>query len=456
MRTDERLTGGSTKERAIIEQLLTAKRWKILRARLERMHPADVAEYFEHYSVRDQTILLSAVDDELAADIISELDPEDSFSVLQGLGARRVVDILDTLAADEKVDILAQFPEDRMDELLGLMEAEEAQEAKELLQFDEESAGGLMTTELLYFSDTLTCAETLEKIREYQDELETANYIFITDSQKHLVGVVTLRQLIISAPDNRIGHIMERDVVTVGLEDDQEDVAAIVSKYDLLAVPVVDELRRLRGIVTVDDVIDVIEDEATEDMYRMVGLDEEEEITDSALGSAVRRLPWLTFTLFGALCSGSILIWFHDTISQFTALLVFMPAIMGMGGNTGLQSSTIVVRGLATGEIDRSIVFQVAFREVRVGLILGIMVGVIVTCVCIAWQQHLIFGLVVGTAMLCQISVAVAEGMVIPLFLDRVGLDPAIAAGPIVTMISDINGLLIYFGIATLLLKYLV
>jgi len=307
----------------------------------------------------------------------------------------------------------------------------------------------------LFFDADLTVSGMLTRIREHKDELETANYIFITDEEHKIAGVITLRQLVMASPDEVVGDLMEPDVLTVNLYDDQEEVALIVSKYDLLAVPVIDDDGVMRGIITVDDVIDVLEDEATEDMYKMVGLDEEEELDDKALVSALRRMPWLTFTLFGAICSGSIITVFADTINKFGALLIFMPAIMGMGGNTGLQSSTIVVRGLATGEIEKDEIFTVAFREFRVGLLLGLFVGGIVSVVCYLLKHNMYFGVIVGFAMFFQITVAVFMGMIIPFFLDRIGMDPAIAAGPVVTMISDINGLFIYFGIATVMLSYL-
>ena len=444
------------KEKALIKELLYKKRLKILKNRIEQMRPVDVASAFEGYSVGDIKSILSLVRDDITAEIIAELDPDFAFDILKGLGPDRVVKILDELHADEKVDILSQFPDAHVDKLLEMMEVDEAREAKELLQFDDESAGGLMTTEALYFESDLTVSQMLAKIRQHRQELETANYIFITDKKRRIVGVITLRQLVMASPDESVGSIMEPDVLTVNIHDDQEVVASIVSKYDLLAVPVIDDEGVLRGIITVDDIIDVLEDEATEDMYRMVGLHGEEELDDSATTSALRRMPWLTFTLFGAICSGSIISLFTVSIRQFEALLIYMPAIMGMGGNTGLQSSTIVVRGLATGEIEKDEIFSVAFREFRVGVLLGIFVGLIVSVACYVLNQHVYFGVVVGTAMFFQITVAVFEGMLIPLALDRAGLDPAISSGPIVTMISDINGLFIYFGIATLMLQYLV
>jgi magnesium transporter len=443
------------KETALIKELLYKKRLKLLKSRIEGMRPADVAAAFDAYSVNDIKSILSLVNDNTAAEIIGELDPDFAFDILKGLGQERVVRILDELHADEKVDILSQFPEAAIDSLLNLMEVDEAREVKELLQFDDNSAGGLMTTEALYFEPHLTVSQMLMKIREHRAELETANYIYITDSDRRIVGILTLRQLIMGAPDETVGNLMEPDVVTVHLDDDQETVASMVSKYDLLAIPVIDDDGVLRGIITVDDIIDVLEEEATEDIYRMVGLGQEEELDDSALLSALRRMPWLTFTLFGAICSGSIISFFTASIRQFEALLMFMPAIMGMGGNTGLQSSTIVIRGLATGEIEKDDILKVAFREFRVGLLLGLFVGLIVSITCFFLNHHVSFGLVVGTAMFCQISLAVSGGMIIPIFLDRAGLDPAIASGPIVTMISDINGLLIYFGIATLMIDYL-
>ncbi len=444
----------SGKASRAIRELLERKAIKRIVDRLEKLHPADVAEALENYTLAERKLIFSKISDELATRLLREMEPDEAFEIMKGLGKERLLRILDNMPSDEKVDILAKFPENKLEELLTSMEQEDAREAKDLLRYDEESAGGLMATEIVYVTPDLTVGELLEKLRKNNEILETAHYIYITDEKQRLVGEVSLRQLLMASPDTKIKDIMNPNVIRVSLDDDQEKVAAVVAKYDLISIPVVDEQNRLKGIITVDDVIDVIEEEATEDMYLMVGLDEEEEEKHSPLRSAISRIPWLTFTLFGSICTGNIINLYSDTIKQAMALLVFMPAIMGMGGNTGLQSSTIVVRGIATGDIKGNELYEVVTRELKTALLLGIIVGSIIATICLIWKQNPVLGAIVGTAMLCQVTVAVLVGMMIPFLLHRMGVDPAISAGPIVTMLSDIHGLIIYFSIASMALAY--
>jgi magnesium transporter len=281
-------------------------------------------------------------------------------------------------------------------------------------------------------------------------------YVYVINDQQQLVGVLSLRQLLTVTPDTPLRDIMTTEVISVGTGMDQEEVAQQVARYNLLAVPVVDDNNRLVGIVTVDDVIDVLREEATEDIYKMAGTSEEELLYgDRSLKIARLRLPWLITSLFGGVATGYLMWLFKATIEQIIALVTFVPVITGMGGNVGGQSSTIVVRGFATGRIDFSTLRQVFFKELRVGLIMGLVCGVVVGLVALMWHHNPYLGVVVGLAMIAAMVVAASMGVLAPSFFKKIGIDPAIASSPFVQTANDISGILIYFGTATLFLRLL-
>ncbi|HHX76744.1 MAG TPA: magnesium transporter, partial [Firmicutes bacterium] len=297
----------------------------------------------------------------------------------------------------------------------------------------------------------LPVEKAINRLREIAPEPETIYYIYVTDEKKHLTGVVSLRELIGAHDGVKVEEIMQKNIISVNVRADQEEVARIVSKYNFLAVPVVDDRNYLLGIVTVDDVLDVMEEEATEDFYRLVGTTEIEGaalVDASALHIAGKRLPWLIICLLGGLISGSVIGTFEETLKAVVTLAFFIPVIMDTGGNVGAQSSTVFVRGLATGEISSVDVWKYFFRELRVGLTMGIITGVISGAAAVLLHGAPILGIVVGISMLTTVSLAAAIGIIIPLLFSKLGLDPAITSGPFVTTIKGITGLLIYFLIA--------
>jgi magnesium transporter len=445
------------RERVEIGRLLDRKAKEVLRERLAGMHHADIAEYLEDRHTRDVQLVLSLCDDETSALVLGCIEDEDlQLAVARALGADRLSRILEEMPSDEVVDLLARFDPDELGQVLEGMDADDAEEVRELLLFDEESAGGLMEVELLRFGPEMTGQQMIELIRERRDELETVNYLYLTDPSQVLAGVISLRQLMLADPEQPISEYMERDVIRVHLHDDQEEVAQLVMKYDLLALPVVDDSGVLKGIVTVDDILDVLEEEATEDMFGMAGLDPDEAEEESATRSAMRRLPWLLATLFGACLSGWVLRAYSPTLDRVVALVIFIPAIMGLGGNIAVQSSTLVVRGFATGDLDSSSVGGLLWKEVRVGVILGLILGAAAGGLGYLFIGNPGIGLVVAVSMTGQFTMAAANGTFIPYVLHSRGFDPALAAGPFVTMVSDLTGLLIYFGLANALMDWLV
>jgi magnesium transporter len=315
-----------------------------------------------------------------------------------------------------------------------------------------------MNTELLALPPVTRVRQAIAAIQEKRD-VEMVYYLYVVDSDKRLLGVASLRQLILSRPEQTLGEIMHTDVIRVAVDTDQEEVAQLVARYDLLAVPVVDEAERLVGIVTVDDVVDVVGEEASEDLLKIAGTSEDELLYEGrSLKVAGVRLPWLLVNLVGGVVTGLLLQHFQVSFQDALFLLAFVPVIMGMGGNSGTQTSTITVRGLATGRLDLepSRVGRYLWRQVKVGALLGIATGTTAGVVALILERNPWYSLVVGGAMLLAILVASLNGVLIPLLFERLGIDPAVAAGPLVTTSNDITGILIYFGLASLLIDVLV
>ncbi|OQY19175.1 MAG: magnesium transporter, partial [Desulfobacteraceae bacterium 4572_35.1] len=330
-----------------------------------------------------------------------------------------------------------------------------SEEIEQLMQYQEDTAGGIMSTEFFSLREDMTAREAIEALQG-ADHIEMVFYIYVTDIHNHLVGVLSLRQLLTVPPDRLLRDIVSTDVISVRVDMDQEMVAQQVAKYNILAIPVVDDHNKLLGIITVDDVIDVMRQEATEDIYKMAGASEEELLYGyKSFKIAQLRLPWLLVNLLGGVVTGYLMWLFQVTLKEVIALISFIPVITGMGGNVGGQSATIVVRGFATGRIDFTTLKQVFFKEMRVGVIMGIVCGFTVATIAVIWHHNVYLGLVVGVAMVAAMTVAATMGVLAPAFFKRIGVDPAIASTPFVQTANDITGILIYFATATMFLAKL-
>jgi magnesium transporter len=422
-------------------------------------HPGDLHDLIEELDLDQKVELLQRLSDTDAALILQEMEDFIQADILPLLDKEQAKAILKNLASDDAVDLIGELSPEDAEEMLQLIgEEEEPIDFGDLLKYPEDSAGGIMTTEYISLPADIPVEDAISRLREIAPEAETIYYVYVVDEEGHLIGVLSLRDLIASSDGTLLKNIMRRNVISVNAELDQEEVARVVSKYDLLAVPVVDDQERLLGIITVDDVIDVLEQEATEDIYRLAGASEVEgmELTEAPVSKVVRlRLPWLLISMVGGIISGSVIGVYRNTLEAIVMLAVFIPVIMGMGGNVGTQSSTIFVRGLATGEIDRSEVWPYFFREIRIGLAMGIICGTLISITAYIWQGNPYLGLVVGISMLITITVATLIGTLVPLLLNKINIDPAITAGPFVTTIKDFTGLIIYFIIASAFLEYL-
>ncbi len=428
---------------------------------LAMFQPADIAEILEDMEAEVQKWVIALLDDERAADVVNELEPDVSRELLGLLSPERASRIFDEMSPDDVADLLGEFSDQDQDRYLGMMETEDRQDVRELMNYREDTAGGIMTVEYVAIREDITVEKAIEVLRETAPEAETVYYVYVINLKNQLVGVISLRELIIAEPKSLIRDIMRRHVISVPVDMDQEEVAYMVTKYDFLAVPVVDHDRSLMGIITVDDIIDVIHEEAAEDIYLLAGApgeDEKEEEDEFLLrikSSLQARLPWLFVTMLGGLVSGRVLSSFSEQISAVIALAFFVPLLTGMGGNVGTQSSTVTVRGIATGQIKEDRVLKVILRESLTGLFMGLVLGTIVGLIAAWWQSKPMLGLVVGLAMMGNMFTAATMGTLVPLFFRRVGIDPAVASAPFISTAIDITGLLIYSTLATLLIFYL-
>lgn len=418
--------------------------------------PADIAEILTELEIPERGIVFKLLNHDTAAMVLEMLDESVIFSLVETLSAKYLAGIINEMPVDDAADLLGNLPQENRELLLNLMQDEEADDVQELMGYDVQSAGGIMTTEYVAIRQDITAGRAIDVLREIAQDAETVYYVYVVNIRNKLVGVITLRELIVADPGVFVENIMNRDVISVTADTDQEEVARVVSKYNFLAVPVVDRDNSLLGIVTVDDIIDVIYEEATEDIFLLGGTTELTEQEQTKMGKALKsRLPWLFVTLLEGLIAGTVLRGVEHELSTIVALSFFIPLLTGMGGNVGTQSATIAVRGLAVGQIDTEDVFSVALREMMTGVMLGLINGFIAATVAALWQHSIVLGLIVGLAMLGNMTTAALMGTLVPIGFKKIGVDPAVASAPFITASIDITGLLIYSTLASLLIGYL-
>lgn len=416
----------------------------------------------EHQRAR---IFLHIESVDVRAEVLSELGEDILADFLEELSDSELVSLLETMSGDDAVDVLEHLPEERKELLLGKMSHEEMNEVEDLMRYDPETAGGIMVPDFFSLHESTTCADAIKELQTVGSELEMAFYLYITNDHGHLVGVISLRQIVMSGAETPLSEVMDPDVVRVRTGDDQEEVARLVARYNLLALPVVDENNRLVGIVTVDDVIDVIREEATEDMLKMAGAGEDLE-TSSVVQATKTRLPWLFASWIGGVGASLIIHGFEEQLSKVSLLAAFIPVILGMGGNVGTQALTVVTRGLALGRIQVGDIFTVIGRESTVGmlcgLVYGLLLGVVGGILTEASADDLLhnglhfnglhFGLTIGLSMCAATLTAALVGSAVPMIFQRLSIDPAVATGPFVTTSVDVMGVLFYFMMAVQLL----
>ncbi|ASK60788.1 magnesium transporter [Virgibacillus phasianinus] len=420
------------------------------------MHPYDQAQFFQEQGRDERLLIYGYLSPEEVAEIMENIEIEDIEPFFSEMDPRFAAMVFADMSTDDAVDILNELSKDKVASFLTIMENDASDEIKQLLHYEEKTAGSIMTTEFISIFKEQTVKATMAQLKKEGPDAETIYYLYVVDEDKRLVGVLSLRDLIISEEDTLIEEILSEKVVSVSVAEDQEEVAKMMRDYDFLAVPVVDFQDHLLGIITVDDILDVMEEEASDDYSKFAAITDNERPNENALISAKKRLPWLIILLFLGMLTASLIGRFENTLDQVAILAIFIPLIAGMAGNTGTQALAVAVRGLATGEYGKQGKFKLILREAATGLITGTVCGIVITLVIYLWQGDIFLGLLVGISIMATLVVATLAGSLVPLIMDRLNIDPAVASGPFITTINDIISILIYFGMATAFMGFLI
>jgi magnesium transporter len=438
-----------------LEELVESGDLEALDRFVSVLHPADLAALFGLLSKAHWPQVVSRLSIARISDLMEELPDHLRDDLAEHLQPDQLTEAIEEMASDDAADVLADLPEPLARDLIAALPLEDRHEVETLLKYPEDSAGGLMQVELVSVPETATVDQTIEAVRANADEVSTFHFVYVIDDEKCLVGVLNLGALLLAPPDRVIGELMKRNVHTVHPEVDQENVAQMFQRYDLVALPVVDERGRLLGRILHDDAADVLEEEAEEDIMRMAGATTQEPelvYTDQVFKIASVRLPWLLATLAG-LTVPALLVWaFQVSFPEMLALVPFIPVIGAMGGNVGSQSATIVVRGFATGRVDFHNLGRFLFKELIISTVMGLACGVLSGVVAIVWHGDPMLSATVAVSMVAAIIASALMGVLVPYFFRLIKIDPAIAAGPLVTTIDDIIAIGIYYAVALALI----
>jgi len=421
------------------------------------LHPYDQAQFYEKVEPDIRQAIHQYLSPKEMAEIFEalELDDNEYKRFLEEMSPAYAAQMIAEMYTDDAVDVLNELDKDQISHFLRIMDNESAQEIRDLLHYEEYTAGSIMTTEYVAIPENSTVRSAMTILRNAAPDAETIYYLFVVDDTNHLTGVISLRDLIIAEEDTLIHDIMNERVVSVNVIDDQEDVAQIMKDYNFLAVPVINSKNEMLGIITVDDIIDVIDEEASEDYSKLAGVSDMDTFDTSPFAAAKKRLPWLVVLLFLGMLTANLVDLFTDTLEKVTLLAAFIPLIGGTSGNSGTQALAVSVRGLATGDVEGANKLKLMFRELITGIIMGLVCGTIALGIVYFWQHTFLLGILVGVAICCSIVVATLAGSFIPLLMYRLNIDPAVASGPFITTLNDITSILIYLGIATAFINHL-
>jgi len=425
---------------------------------LQKQHPADLAQVFSELQDKERDAAFTVLADRngrLAMEAVSELGPENGARLLATRPPEEIAKLAQDIPSDDAAALIDHLPEELSAAVLHLMRPKESTVVENLLEYAERTAGRIMNPNVFALNEDITVGEAITEIQTSRD-VEMVFYLYVVDERRHLVGVVSLRRLLLVSPETPLKRIMTADLISARVDMDQEEVARQVAAYNLLAIPVVDAENKLAGIITVDDVIDVIKDEATEDIYRLAGVAGDERAFTPARESLRKRLPWLGINLLTAFLAAAVVGLFEGTIDLFPVLAVFMPIVAGMGGNAGTQTLTVIVRGIALGELTWSNSRKALLKEAVVGLGNGIVLGTAAAAIVWMVRGNPTLGLVLGMAMIINLFVAAAAGTLVPLGLRAANVDPALASSVFITTMTDMFGFFSFLGLATVFARYLV
>lgn len=437
-----------------VKALLEARQFADLRRLLAEAHPADIAAVFPELEPGMLAQVFRLLPKELAAETFAYLDPDIQQQLIESLSNAELRAVLDEMYMDDTVDMIEEMPANVVKRILKVSDPDARGEINRLLCYAEDTAGSIMTTEFIDLKQDMTVRQAFDRIRKVAVDRETIYTCYVINANRVLEGVVTVRELLLSPYDAVIGDLMEDHVISVKTGDDQEQMAAIFQKYDLLSLPVVDSENRLVGIITIDDVVDVIQEENTEDFERMAALSPSEEpyLKTPVWVHAKKRLGWLLVLMFTAAITGGILNQFEDAIAAVPLLVSFIPMLMDTGGNCGSQSATLIIRGMALGEIQLRDFLRVFFKEFRVSLLVGVVLAVLNGLRIFIFYHSLPIALTVGISLVVTVTVAKVIGCMLPMGAKKLGFDPALMASPLITTVVDTCSILVYFGVAGIFL----
>ncbi|WOD45091.1 magnesium transporter [Hwangdonia lutea] len=438
-----------------VEQLIEANNDKELRKLLNEFHYADIAEILDELNLEEAMYVIKLLDSETTSEILMELDEDNREKVLKNLSAQEIAEEVEELDTDDAADIISELPEERQQDVINRIEdLEHKAEITELLTYDEDTAGGLMAKELVKVYETWTVAGCMRRIRGQAKEVTRVHSIYVVNKEEKLIGRLSLKDLIVAKSDQKISDLVKVNVDYVNVHDNAEDVAKVMAKYDLEAIPVVDDNQTLLGRITIDDIVDVLKEEAEKDYQLAAGITQDVEADDSILKLTKARLPWLLIGMVGGLGAASIIEYFNEAMGSFIVLLSFVPLIQATAGNVGVQSSAIVVQGLANDSVDGNIIKRL-FKEFFLGIVNGCAIAIIALLIThFVFSTPYIVSITIGIALISVIIMAALIGTFIPIFLDKRGIDPAVATGPFITTSNDVFGILMYFLIAKLILGF--
>ena len=438
-----------------IKQLLMEKRYAELKEKIKYMQIQDIAEVIDELDTKNAIILFRLLPKEIAADVFSYLSSERQGEISMMIDENELNEIMNDLFFDDKIDFLEEMPANVVKRILRNTSEAERKLINQFLQYPEYSAGSLMTIEFVDLKKEMTVAQALDKIRRVGRDREIVYTCYVTDAWRKLEGIVSLKELVLASPDAKVEDIMKKDVIYVDTYDDQEEVADVFKKYDFLAVPVVDQEKRLVGIITIDDIVDVIEEETTEDIQRMAAIQptEEEYLDATTFMIARKRLLWLLILMISATVSGYIIRKYEVALEAVVALTAFIPMLMDTAGNAGSQASVTVIRSLVLGELKFGDILKVIFKEVRVGILVGVALALVnFIRVCFIEGYDLGIAITISLTLVFTVIIAKIIGGTLPMIAKRIGLDPAIMASPLITTIADAISLTIYFSLAVWIL----
>src|SRR5882724_5850592 len=437
-----------------VRDLVQAGRRERLAQVLDEAHAADIAAAMRDLSIADQVTVFRLLGREQAGAVLAELDDQTLLELVRALDEAEISTVLDRMQPEDAAGVLEELPQEEAEKVLDLMKEERSEEIQELLEYGEKTAGRIMSPDFLAVNENVTVAQAIEQVRK-SPVAETAQSLYVVDDHDHLIGSLPLRRLITADPSTPVRLLRQEESVSVRPETDQEEVAQLVAKYDLVAVPVVDRDHRLLGVITVDDIIDVIREEATEDIQRLGGAPGDETVFDPPSRVRGRRLVWLLINLGTAILAASVIGLFEESIRHLALLAIFMPIVASMGGISTTQTATVVVRGLALGDMTAAHIWRVLRKEATLALTIGFANGVVMCGIAYLWKGQILLSLILAVALVFNMIVAAVVGTLIPIALKTSRVDPAIASSVIITTFTDVFGFFSFLGLATLLIRFL-